>query len=337
MTRETKIGLLVGLAFIIVIGILLSDHINASTDPMRADATETFKSVENSVNAPDARPKGTDVVVAPRPVVPQDPVPVQPDSQPHQSSGQTIVTVGPGKDPSSVQLPTRSNTPPTFQNDPVVQDDGNNGSQNTQVAGGDPQKQAGSGNPVADNLINTARQNGEEVVSASTGAPVKISSPRITSPEPSQANNIRQVKAEEGDTVSKMAAKYLGGNTKANREAIIKANPTVGADGSKVFAGRMYNIPAVDTSIAKAAPSQPIPVTENPQPPVQAKPEPTAAPAGTTWYTVKENDSLWKIATEQLGSGTRWTEIKELNALKSDDVRVNMRLKLPAKSVASNN
>ena len=33
MTRETKIGLLVGLAFIIVIGILLSDHLTSSTEP----------------------------------------------------------------------------------------------------------------------------------------------------------------------------------------------------------------------------------------------------------------------------------------------------------------
>ena len=33
MTRETKIGLLVGLAFIIVIGILLSDHIGSTTEP----------------------------------------------------------------------------------------------------------------------------------------------------------------------------------------------------------------------------------------------------------------------------------------------------------------
>ena len=37
MTRETKIGMLVGLAFIIVIGILLSDHMTSTTEPQRAD------------------------------------------------------------------------------------------------------------------------------------------------------------------------------------------------------------------------------------------------------------------------------------------------------------
>jgi nucleoid-associated protein YgaU len=333
MTRETKIGLLVGLAFIIVIGILLSDHINSSTDPMRADATETFKSVENSVNAPEARPKGTDVVVAPKPVIPQDPVPVQPDSQPHPNSGQTIVAIGPGKDPSSIELPTRSNNPPTVQNDPVAQGDGNSGSQNTQTANNDQQKPTITGNGVSEGLVSAAKQVGEEVVSANGGSPVKISDPAPAAP--AAATNVRQIKAEEGDTVSKLAAKYMGGNTKANRESIIKANPSVGTDGSKVFTGRMYTIPVVE--VAKATPVQPVPASGNSQPPSQAKPEPIAAPPGTTWYTVKENDSLWKIATEQLGSGARWTEIKELNALQSADVRVNMRLKLPAKSVASNN
>jgi nucleoid-associated protein YgaU len=53
---------------------------------------------------------------------------------------------------------------------------------------------------------------------------------------------------------------------------------------------------------------------------------------------VKENDSLWSIAADQLGSGGSWTAIKELNAdvLKgSDVVRPNMKLRLPAKPVAS--
>ncbi len=36
MTRETKIGMLVGLAFIIVIGILLSDHMTSTTEPPKA-------------------------------------------------------------------------------------------------------------------------------------------------------------------------------------------------------------------------------------------------------------------------------------------------------------
>ena len=50
--------------------------------------------------------------------------------------------------------------------------------------------------------------------------------------------------------------------------------------------------------------------------------------------------ALWKIASEQLGDGTAWAAIKEVNKdiLKGGDaVRPNMRLRLPAKPVATIN
>src|SRR4029453_4787758 len=52
MTRETKIGLLVGLAFIIVIGILLSDHMTSTTDPPKAPLSVAGANVRESVAAP---------------------------------------------------------------------------------------------------------------------------------------------------------------------------------------------------------------------------------------------------------------------------------------------
>lgn len=38
-----------------------------------------------------------------------------------------------------------------------------------------------------------------------------------------------------------------------------------------------------------------------------------ALPAGAASYTVQKCDSLWKIAQEQLGSGTQWGQIYEAN------------------------
>lgn len=40
-------------------------------------------------------------------------------------------------------------------------------------------------------------------------------------------------------------------------------------------------------------------------------------------------ESLWDIAEQHLGSGERYTEIKELNGLKSDILRAGMVLKIP--------
>ena len=49
-------------------------------------------------------------------------------------------------------------------------------------------------------------------------------------------------------------------------------------------------------------------------------------------YVVKEGDSLWSIAAEKLGNGSRYNEISKLNTdvLKNDhDLTIGMRLSLP--------
>jgi len=51
-------------------------------------------------------------------------------------------------------------------------------------------------------------------------------------------------------------------------------------------------------------------------------------------YTVRDGDSLWKIAADQLGDGSRYTEVAKLNAdtlSDEDDLTVGMTLKIPAR------
>jgi nucleoid-associated protein YgaU len=141
----------------------------------------------------------------------------------------------------------------------------------------------------------------------------------------------------------------------------VRANPSLQRNPDLVVEGRKYKVPAsVDAPAAPAAPAlvrvdgarggasdipdtvpvvrrtTPVPVTEL----VDALP---AAPAprdggGTRVYVVKENDNLWRIAAEQLGSGNAWVQIKALNkdVLKDGEgVLPNMRLRLPARSVSS--
>jgi nucleoid-associated protein YgaU len=117
-----------------------------------------------------------------------------------------------------------------------------------------------------------------------------------------------------------MASRYMGGNTRANRQAIIDANPSLQDDPNRVIVGSTYVIPT---------PAQSITI----QPDAPAAPAPTAA--GT--YTVQSGDSLWSIANDELGDPAAVDAIKELNltVLKGPDHDVlypGMKLRLPAKS-----
>lgn len=57
----------------------------------------------------------------------------------------------------------------------------------------------------------------------------------------------------------------------------------------------------------------------------------SAGKTETVSYTVKNGDSLWKIAKKQLGDGNRYKEIMTLNGLKSDTIHPGQVLKIPKK------
>ena len=135
----------------------------------------------------------------------------------------------------------------------------------------------------------------------------------------------------------------MGGNTKANRDALVAANPSLQQNANMVIVGRTYVIPG-SGSATSAAPQQSAPAPAPAQVASTSEkpaPSPAASAASATpqyFYTVKAGDSLTKIAVMQLGSADAVPAIMDLNkdALKGKDViRPNMKLRLPAKPVAS--
>jgi LysM repeat protein len=174
---------------------------------------------------------------------------------------------------------------------------------------------APNGLPANDPLMQAAHQQGQEIVAADpSGAAV------------AQRTAVRSYQAQAGDSVSRMAAKLLGANTHANRQAIIAVNPSLQADPNKVVVGQSYVIPAGASQATASAATIPgtVPVS-------------SGASAGGWTYVVKEGDTLWGIATGQLGSANSIEAIKQLNRdvlHGGTNLQPGMKLRLPSQPLA---
>jgi nucleoid-associated protein YgaU len=359
MTRETKIGLLVGLAFIIVIGILLSDHMTSATEPPKAPLSVAGNNLRESVVTPggsNGAPPVAAVGGAPAAVAPNQTVMTGGDlSQPPARTPVPTIQVGPGAAPAQPPVVVQQGPAVQLQPQIPVQITQAPAQQSAQQAAqqvappvviAPPANSPQSGHP----LQPLAMRHGEEIV------PVGEAGTASARPQPVPMGQLREYKAQSGDSLSKLAARFMGSASKANREAIIRVNPTLQQNPDKIIEGRTYVLPpppapAADVASATtpAAPAQtpaPTPAPAAPsargqtpaQQPTARTPETTTAADNFSWYTVKENENLWKIASEQLGSGNAWTQIRDLNQdiLKGEDqVRSNTRIRIPNKPVAS--
>jgi nucleoid-associated protein YgaU len=324
MTRETKIGLLVGLAFIIVIGILLSDHLTSTTEPQGAPLARVGNDARSATVTP-AAPVAPPITTIPptQNVAPQQPVPTKEEVTPKQPPVEIVHVGGAPAQPTTPQPPITPVEPP---------------SQNTQVAQGDrnPPPALSNAQNVSrpldarpGSLADVASRMGEELVPA--GPQAHVAPPA----SPTLPNGMKAYKAEAGDNLAKIALKTMGKSSKANIDAIVAANPTLQQNPNLVVAGRSYNIPAT----AKAAPTPaPTPAPVEPAITENAAPQPAVASKPEYFYTVQPGDSLTRIAVMQLGTAGAVAAIKDLNqdVLKGGDViRPNMKLRLPAKPIAS--
>lgn len=139
--------------------------------------------------------------------------------------------------------------------------------------------------------------------------------PVVPVPEPAPAAPAGEAKVHvvvKGDSFSTMVKKYGVGV-----KAIEAANP--GVDSTKLKLGQKINIPA-------AAPK---PVKTN-----GTKGDAAAATDAGGTYTVKSGDNLGSIAKLH---GTTVAKLREANGLKTDQIKVGQKLKVPAGGVKKSN
>jgi nucleoid-associated protein YgaU len=306
MTRETKIGLLVGLAFIIVIGVLLSDHLTSATNPkMSTEMVGVGDKAYTSIVTPGGPNANKSVAITPASnVLPPEQVPTHTELAPRPADPVTA-----NIDISAARLPDRGSTAIAIDN---------NTSTNVlpvKIADGSPVT------PVA------------PVISSITAVRPKFDSDIVAPPRAEK----REYKAQAGDTVSKMAYKQYGKNTKELRDLIVKANPSLQRSPDKIVVGQVYIIPpapsaASQDTVATSTAARTMMAISTTQPTVS-----TSAGASVKTYTVKANDNIWRIATEQCHDIKAAKAILALNkdVLKgSDKLQVGMKLKLPEKKIS---
>ena len=146
----------------------------------------------------------------------------------------------------------------------------------------------------------------------------------------------------EDDNLALIAKKFYGpeeGNKRKNIMRIFEANRNILESPDEIDVGQKLIIPPLPASAAEKDKSKGIfsssvfeKVKSIGREHLSLK-KPARAKQGKS-YTVREDDNLWKIAVEQLGDGSRYTEIARLNADILDDedfVPVGTRLKIPAR------
>ena len=369
ITRDAKIGLLVVLAFCLIVGILLSEHVTTA-GPQQASLAQAGQSARRATNSPaaisasalattviDADPQPRqlvvtrDVIDAPvapsptarielgRPVAGEMKV-IRVDSAPDAVAGAVQVAV-PAETQPKIDAVATAATPPAIK----------------------PLK-------LTDSTLQTlAKQNGLELVAVGADAktspkvgpqPVALAATATTattskSLAPAGHNvKVKEFVAQPGDTLSKMAGRALGLNTPANRQAIVDLNPSLQKNPERILVGAKYLVPADAWAAALDVAETPAPVAKPAEvKPAYAKPvderqvaidvaeakvdaaaaklaKSKAAPTAPVLYEVKPGDSLWKLAA---GDAAAVEQIKQMNAdvlNGAETVKVGMKLTLPA-------
>ena len=143
---------------------------------------------------------------------------------------------------------------------------------------------------------------------------------------------------KDGDSLAAIALKAYGpkeGNRQVNVDKIFNANRKILAYPDEIFIGQRLVIPPLKDSQQ----ARKISVTDNENlfqkvASIGKRHLPSSAtPAKINrYYVVADGDSLWEIAADKLGDGSRYTEITRLNTDVIDDednLIVGTRLKLP--------
>jgi nucleoid-associated protein YgaU len=143
----------------------------------------------------------------------------------------------------------------------------------------------------------------------------------------------------DGDSLAVIAKKVYGyqhGNKRINISRIFQANRGIMKSPDEIYVGQRLVIPPLSDSQSGEDKIEKLFCPASFERVESIGQRQIVTDSGSAkesrHYVVQEGDSLWQIAAEQLGDGTRYQEIAELNASileDEDNLVIGMRLKLP--------
>ena len=351
MNREQKIAIIIGFAVILVVGVLLSDHWSRARQLEIADAREG--------DAVQYTQQPVAVLTEPEPEI-RIPVANRQATRPTESGvspeARSIAPVIISQGAGSSAAPAQPNAEKTSLADALASTaTRQQGLAATQSGvGKNPDSPSGSTGLVRDMVSKFRKSYAGSVPQAArvvdrepknsdaiTQQPQRVlsrpsSTPKVANPSRRGGQSVRTAaqmirhKVASGETLSKIASKYLGSAGKWR--VIANANPKLVTHDGRVREGVILLIPVKNVPREVAAAGQPSTHAPN-------KPSHTRTASGTTkstrvqTYTVKKNDTLGQIAQKLLGSTRRINDLLKANRsliTDPDDIRIGMVLKIPS-------
>jgi nucleoid-associated protein YgaU len=197
--------------------------------------------------------------------------------------------------------------------------------------------------PAQPAQITGQEENAEKAVAVEPAGKAEPANPVAKQAEPAKSVWPKSYVVTEDDSLGlvSVAKKFYGaeqGNKKINIDRIFEANGTLLKSPNEIYVGQKLTIPPPATLGADAKKTQSglvDSIFETVKSIGRKNLSTDSDNAGQTVpYVVRQDDNLWRIATEQLGDGSRYKEIRKLNAnvIKNEnDLEVGMLLRIPVK------
>jgi nucleoid-associated protein YgaU len=181
---------------------------------------------------------------------------------------------------------------------------------------------AGNARPRASHAVATRTQQPARPPQAPRVATASRT-PAAAPPRAATPGGARTVTVRSGDTLGELSQRHLGTATRWREISDMNG----GLDPAALRVGMELRMPADAKAVPASATTTRTASASKPKNKPKSKP---SAPSAGRSYTIREGDSLWRIASRELGDGARYVELQALNPKATGTLSVGDTIVLPA-------